>query len=198
MKIYAFNTLIMKTAILLFLLCMTFSLTFSQDKEKTKVKGIYEEVDFEDLIRRYFGKESRDPIEGIYSVSCVITKRSKRLLSKREKIRVIDRRDNYARIAIIKDWPGSKRDYLEVSLSFRDAHRYPIVGEFQEVAEGRSFIYRHFEPDRSSFDFSMISESVELLEAEFSDMHRRKTITYKLSYLKLFPKTPDLTVDSTQ
>ena len=186
----------MKTAAVLCLFCIVFSSASSQEKEKVKIKGVYEEVDFEDLIRRYFGKDRSDPMEGIYSVSCVITRRNKRFLSKKERIRVVERKDNYARVAVLKDWPGSKRDYIEVSLSYRDAKKYPIVGEFQEVGGGRSFIYRHLEPDGSSFDFSMISESLELLEAEFSEMHRRKTITYKLSYLKIYPKSPDLSVDS--
>ncbi len=186
----------MKTAILLLLACVASVAMKAQPSEKAKIKGVYQEVDFEDLIHRYFGKHESAPIEGIYSVSCVITRRSKRLLSKREKIKVVERRDNYARAAILRDWPGSKRDFIEVTLSYRDAKRYPIVGELQTLAEGRTFIYRHFEPDGSSFDFSMINESPEMMEAEFSETHRRKIITYKLSYLKLYPKQPDMTVDS--
>jgi hypothetical protein len=44
------------------------------------------------------------------------------------------------------------------------------------------------EPDGTSTSFSMINESEELLEGEFSVMEKRKTITYKLSYLKTYPK----------
>jgi hypothetical protein len=40
----------------------------------------------------------------------------------------------------------------------------------------------------------MVSESVEMLEAEYSYMEKRKTVTYRLSYLKIFPKTSDFTV----
>jgi len=159
---------------------------------KKTVNGKYEEVDFEDLIRRYMGKEKSDPLEGIYSVSCVITKTSKRFLSRREKVRVVARKDNYARVAILRDWPGSKRDFIEVTLSYRDAKRYPIVGEIQELSEGRGFIYRHIEPDGTDLDFAMIPSSMELLEGEFSEMHRRKTVTYELSYLKIFPKATDV------
>ncbi len=159
---------------------------------KKTVNGKYEEVDFEDLIRRYMGKEKSDPLEGIYSVSCVITKTSKRFLSKRDKVRVVARKDNYARVAILRDWPGSTRDFIEVTLSYRDAKKYPIVGELQELSGGRGFIYRHIEPDGSDLDFSMLPASLELLEGEFSEMKRRKTITYKLSYLKLFPKAGEV------
>ncbi|MBT1700725.1 hypothetical protein KK083_27795 [Fulvivirgaceae bacterium PWU4] len=162
--------------------------------DKKLKKTVYEEVDFEDMMRRYFGKEKSDPLEGIYSVSCVIVKRNKRFLSKREKITIVERKDNYARIAILRDWPSSTRDYLEVSLSYRDAKKYPVVGELSVLAEGKTFIYKHIEPNGTSISFSMVNESAEMLEAEYSEMERRKTITYKLSYLKTYPKTSDLTV----
>jgi hypothetical protein len=165
--------------------------------DKKARKTVYEEVDFEDMMKRYFGKEKSDPLEGIYSVSCVITTRNKRFLSKREKIRVVERKDNYARIAILKDWPGgSMRDYIEVSLSYRDAKKYPVVGELSALAEGKTFIYKHIEPNGTSISFSMINESAEMLEAEYSNMEGRKTVTYKLSYLKTYPKTADLTVSN--
>jgi hypothetical protein len=180
--------------VLLVVLLISHSADAQLKSDKKHRKTIYEEVDFEDMMRRYFGKEKSDPLEGIYSVSCVIVKKNKRFLSKREKISIVERKDNYARIAILKDWPGSKRDYIEVSLSYRDAKKYPVVGELSALAEGKTFIYKHIEPNGTSRSFSMINESEEMLEAEYSDMERRKTITYKLSYLKTYPKTSDLTV----
>jgi hypothetical protein len=163
---------------------------FSQTEQDRRLKKMnYEEVDFEDLIHRYVGKESSHSLEGIYSVSCVITKRNKKFLSKAERIRIVGRKDNYARVAILKDWPGSKRDFIEVSLSYRDAKKYPIVGELDFLSEGEGLIYKHLEPDGKTITFSMLSESIELIEAEYSDMQKRKTITYRLSYLKIYPKT---------
>lgn len=161
-----------------------------KSKHRGKKKYLYEEVDFEDMVRRYFQKETSSPLEGIYSVSCVITRKSKVFLSHREKIRTVERKDNYARIAILKDWPGSKRDFIEVSLSLQDAKKYPIVGEINTLAEGKGYIYNHTEPDGNVISFSMISESGELLEGEFSNMQKKKTITYQLSYLKIYPKNP--------
>jgi hypothetical protein len=177
---------------ILFLALIIFSGATAQMKSKhrSKRKHQYEEVDFEDLIRRYFQKEVSSPLEGIYSVSCVITKKNKVFLSGREKIRTVERKDNYARVAILKDLPGSKRDFMEVSLSYGDAKKYPIVGEMSTLAEGKGYIYNHTEPDGTVVSFSMISESAELLEGEYSYMQKRKTITYKLSYLKIFPKNP--------
>src|SRR5687768_8119442 len=120
-------------AVSLFLVafCLLFShLCVAQNETKKRLKKTnYEEVDFEDLVHRYFGKDTSSPLEGIYSVSCVITQRNKKFLSKAERIRIVGRKDNYARVAILKDWPGSKRDFIEVSMSYRDAKKYPIVGE---------------------------------------------------------------------
>lgn len=156
----------------------------------------FQEVDFEDMMRRYFQKEVSHPVEGIYSVSCVIVKRNKMFLSNKDKERVVERKDNYARVAIMKDWPGSKRDFIEVSMSYRDAKKYPIVGDLSALAEGNGFIYNHIEPDGKTISFSMIGESAELLEGEYAKMERRKTITYKLSYIKIFPKSQPVVISN--
>ncbi|HYC84145.1 MAG TPA: hypothetical protein VEB86_02940 [Chryseosolibacter sp.] len=163
-------------------------------KLKLKKKPQYHEVDFEEMMRRYFHKESSHTLEGIYSVSCVITKTKRVFLSKRERTRIIERKDNYARVAILKDWPGAKRDFIEVSLSYRDAKKYPIMGDFNMLSEGHGYIYNHIEPNGSIIAFSMLNESAELLEGEFAEMKRHTTIRYKLSYLKIYPKNTSLVV----
>jgi hypothetical protein len=159
-------------------------------------KSVYKEVDLEEMIKRYFGKEigAINSIEGIYSVSCVITKKSRHFLTGSDKFRVVERKDNYARIAILKDWPGSNRDFLEVSMSYHVANKYPIVGELERLAEGNGYIYTHFEPDGTKFTFSMIHDNSDLIDGEYSKIDKRKTITYKLSYLKIYPKAPELNV----
>jgi hypothetical protein len=151
-----------------------------------KKRNVYEEVDFENVMKRYFGKSFGYSIEGIYSVSCVITKRNKRFLSRAERIRVVGRQDNYAKVAIMKDWPTSNRDFIEVSLSYKKANSFPIMGELDIVADGGGYIYTHLEPDGERLTFSMI-ESEGLLEAEYSLTEKRRTVTYRLSYLKIYP-----------
>ncbi|HEY9489261.1 MAG TPA: hypothetical protein VIQ51_13045 [Chryseosolibacter sp.] len=153
-------------------------------------KTVYEEVDFEDVIKRYFGKSSGYSIEGIYSVSCVITRRNKRFLSKAERIRIIARQDNYAKVAIMKDWPESRRDFIEVSLSYKKANTFPIMGELDIMANDAGYMYTHIEPDGSNYTFTML-ESDGLLEAEYSLTKKARTITYRLSYLKIFPTAKD-------
>lgn len=189
----------MRNVVLMLFTCLLTGSVLAQGDEPAKKqsrKFQYEEVGFEEMMRRYFQKESSHELEGIYSVSCVITKRSKVFLSKREKFKILERQDNYARVAIVKDWPASKRDFIEISLSYRDGKKYPIVGEIDGVFQGNAFIYKHIEPDGSVISFSMIHESPERIEGEFSKMVRRKTITYKLSYLKTYPKDPAMVMQN--
>lgn len=174
--------------IFLFLMLMA-QYAVAQSKSIFK-KSHYQELDFEDLMHRYMGKEIGDfnQLEGIYSVSCVITRSSKSFLTGRHKVKIVERKDNYARVAILKDRPGTKRDFIEVSLSYHIANKYPIVGEISTLSMGEAYIYKHIEPDGSLRDFSMATGSIDLIEGEHSEMFRRKTITYKLSYLKIYPK----------
>jgi len=182
----------MKIKTLTFLCLFLFAQgTFAQLKSKSIFKkSNYQEIDFEDLMHRYLGKEtgSFNKLEGIYSVSCVITKSSKSFLTGQHKVKVVERKDNYARVAILKDWPGAKRDFIEVSLSYHVANKYPIVGEMSTLSTGEAYIYKHMEPDGSVRDFSMATASLDLIEGEHSEMYKRKTITWKLSYLKIYPK----------
>jgi len=164
--------------------------TFAQPKSIFK-KSKYQEIDIEDLMHRYFGKDagSFTKIEGIYSVSCVITKSSKALLTGQVKENVLEKKDNYARVALIKDWPGSSRDIIEVSLSYHVANKYPIVGELTSLASGgETYIYKHFGPEGSVQNFSMVSVLPDMIEGRYSEVKGRTTVTYTLSYIKIFPK----------
>jgi hypothetical protein len=182
----------MKSTLLTFL-CLVVLIQGSLAQRKSNSlfkKSHYEEINFEDLMHRYFGKETGtfNKLEGIYSVSCVITRTSKNFFTGHVKVKVVERKDNYARVAILKDWPGTNRDFIEVSLSYHVTDKYPIVGEISTLSAGEAYIYKHIEPDRSTFDFSMAASSLDLLEGEHSEMDKRKTVTYKLSYMKIFPK----------
>ncbi len=182
----------MKTKLLL-LLCLCLSSFTLQAQSKSKSlfkKSQYEEVDFEGLMHRYFGKDAGtfNKLEGIYSVSCVITRSSKNFFTGQLKVKVVERKDNYARVAILKDWPGTNRDYIEVSLSYHVTDKYPIVGELSTLSAGEAYIYKHIEPDKTIMDFSMAASSLDLIEGAHTEMYKRKTITYKLSYMKIYPK----------
>ena len=160
-----------------------------KDKLRTK-SSPFEEIDFEGMMRRYFGKDSGpvNSTEGIYTVSCVITKTTKGFFTGREKVKVVERKDNYARIAVVKDWPGTNREYIEISLNTRSSLKYPIIGELNTLSEGQGLIYKHYEPGKGGLTFSMMPLHPDILEGVYSEMDRRKLITYTLSYLKIYPK----------
>ena len=185
------------TLLLLIAIFSTTLLSCSQILTTSRSKKIqYEQINFEDLMRRYMDKDvvRVNDLEGIYSVSCVVVRRGRNIFGN-EQEKVVERKDNYARIAILKDRPSSKHDYIEVSLSYREPGKYPIMGMFNVLSEGRGLIYEHLEPNGSTLPFSMKNE-IDLIEGEYALMEGRKTIIYKLSYLRIYPKTSDITVNN--
>jgi hypothetical protein len=160
-------------------------------------KSIYQEVDLEGMIRRYIAKThdpQRPSIEGIYTVTGIVTKKGLSLFNPSGKERLVTRRDNYARVAILKDWPGSNTEYVEISLSEKNAPRYPIVAELNQLAEGGGFIYKHLEPkgDVMTFTFLYDQSKTDILEGVYTVTKRNAEVTYKLSYVKVYPKANSL------
>lgn len=155
-----------------------------------KQKSLFaEHIDFEGMVKRYLMKETQpmEPLEGIYSVSAIISKRGGFLANpNREKI--IARKDNYAKVVIMKDSEHPNREYLEVSLASKVPGKYPVVGEFSSLSEGRAFVYKHYEPKQPNISYSFVLSEFDILDGVLTEVVRRKTITYKLSYLKIYPK----------
>jgi hypothetical protein len=167
--------------------------TAAEAQRRSGKKFQYEQVSFEDMIHRYLHRDGQpaSEVEGIYSVSCVITRSRRHWLTGRDVVRIVERKDNYARVAILKETMNTKRDFIEVSMSNRDATKYPIVGELNVLAEGGGYIYKHMEPDGQLYTFSMLLTHSDLLEGQYAYTKRKKMITTKLSYFKLYPKTDD-------
>jgi hypothetical protein len=164
-------------------------------KVKAPRPSIYEEVDLEGMIRRYIAKtHTTSSIEGIYTVSCVITKKGRTLLSAEEKERTVTRKDNYAKVAILKDWPGSNTEYVEISLHEKGAAKYPIVAELSPLSEGGGFLYKHFEPrgKTMSFIFLYDQSKPDILEGVYTLNEKNSEVTYKLTYLKIYPQNTNL------
>lgn len=162
---------------------------------KASKPSIYKEVDLEEMIRRYIAKTHQETsIEGIYTVSCVITKKGKTLLSPVEKMKTIVRKDNYARVAIVKDWPGSDTEYVEISLHEKGAARHPIVAELTGLSEGGGFIYKHFEPKGKTLSFTFLYDQSkpDILEGVYTLNEKGSEVLYKLTYVKVYPKANNL------
>jgi hypothetical protein len=157
----------------------------------SKKKYAYQEIDAAEMIRRYVSKPPvvQPSIEGIYSVSCVVTKKAKGLLSSEVKEKVVDRKDNYASVAIMKDREDAGHDFIELSLSQSGAQKYPIVAELTTLSEGRGFLCKHIEPDGEVLTFTFTFDgNSDILEGVYTKVNGGATITYNLTYLKTFPK----------
>lgn len=151
--------------------------------------GSFEQVGFDDLARLYVDKQSVDEVEGIYSVSGIIIKKSKTLFTGEEKEKIIEQKDNYSKVAIFRDHQKSDREYFEVSLDKEGLPSYSIRGEFNKLAEGNILVYKHFEPRNKVLNYTFTYDAEKnLLEGIRTETSGSTVITFKLTYLKLFPK----------
>ncbi len=159
-------------------------------KQRNKVYS-YEQIDFHDLMKRYVNKEqsSVGEIEGIYSVSMVVYKKGKGVLSSTEKEKVAERKENYMQVAIIKDTDGANREYVEVPLDKKFLPSYSIRGEFSRMADANILIYKHFESRgrESSYTFTF-DRTKDILEGVRKENNGQFEYTYQLTYMKLQPK----------
>jgi hypothetical protein len=162
-------------------------------------KSVYKEVDLEEMIRRYIAKthQQSSSIEGIYTVSGVVTKRGKSFLNPSGKEKIVVRKDNYARVAILRDWPGSNTEYVEISLNEKNAPRYPIVAELNSLSEGGGFTYKHIEPKGETMTFTFLYDQnkSDILEGVYTKTKNNVEVTYKLTYVKVYPKNNNFESD---
>jgi hypothetical protein len=145
-------------------------------------------MNFQELIHRYMEKASAESIEGVYTVSGTVIKRGKSIFGA-PKEKTTDRRENYARVAILREKEGGK-DYIELSLNKDDQTSYSIIGEFKQANTGNLFVYTHYEPKGKDNTFTFTrDEAGDMLEGVRVDNSGSTQITYKLTYVKLKPKT---------
>lgn len=150
----------------------------------------FEQVDFHQLMKRYMNKDASamDGIEGIYSVSLVVEKKNKPLFASEERERVVERKENYATVAILRDH-HSGREYMEISLDKEKQTAYPVRGEFTGMNDANIMIYKHFEPKGKSLTYTFsYDRDKDVLEGVRSELNGKTEFTYKLVYLKLQPK----------
>jgi hypothetical protein len=150
----------------------------------------FEQVDFHQLMKRYMDKDrsSVGEIEGIYSVSIVIEKKNKPLFTSEERERVVERKENYATVAILQDHQG-KREFIEISLDKEKQFSYSVRGEFTAMNDANIMIYKHFEPKGKSNTYTFsFDKDRHMLEGVRNEVNGKTEFTYTLTYLKLQPK----------
>jgi hypothetical protein len=159
-------------------------------KQRSKVHS-YEQIDFHDLMKRYVSKEQSDigEIEGIYSVSMIMYKKGKGILSSMEKEKIAERKENYMQVAILKDANGADREYIEVPLDKKFLPSYSIRGEFSRMADANILIYKHLESrgKTSSYTFTF-DRTNDILEGVRKENNGQFEYTWQLTYVKLQPK----------
>ena len=159
-------------------------------KQKHKINS-YEQINFSDIVDRYMSKNksSAGTIEGIYSVSSLVMKKGKGLLSSSEKEKVVDRDENYSKVAIIHDTKHPGREFLEVALDRDFLPSYSVRGEFAGMTDGNILVYKHFEPRGKVLSYTFTyDQSRDILEGVRKENNGSFEYTYKLTYLKLAPK----------
>lgn len=125
-------------------------------------------------------------IEGIYSVSADVVKKGKRFLSSIEKEKVMDHKENYAKVAIIRDAGATGREYIEISLNKENIPTYSIVGEFNSTEGGSLLLYKHMEGNGKSSSYTFTTDTnFDIMEGVRIENEGNTTATYKLTYIKL-------------
>ena len=177
--------------VLLFLIATSCSFEKLYKMQQRRKLNPYEQIEFGELAKLYFSKDqtSVGTIEGIYSVSSLVTKKGKGMLSSTEKEKTVERNENYSTVAIIHDGQNLNRDFMEIPLDKDFLPSYSIRGEFTGLTEGNMMVYKQLESRgrESSYTF-MYDKSRDILEGVRTENEGNFTYTYKLTYLKLFPK----------
>jgi hypothetical protein len=149
----------------------------------------FEQVDFHFMVDRYLNKDqpSVGTIEGIYSVSSIVTKKGRGFVGPgKEKVKAQE--EHYSKVAIIRDDRNPEREYIEVSLNREKLPSFSIVGEFKELSESNLLMYNHFEARGKTTSFTFSYDKVkDILEGVRTEAVNNAIITYKLTYVKLEP-----------
>jgi len=151
----------------------------------------YEQLEFADMAKLYLGKDrtSVGTIEGIYSISSLVTKKGKGILSSTEKEKTTERNENYSTVVIIHDSQNPNRDFMEIPLDKDFQPSYSVRGEFTGLTDGNVMVYKQLESRgrETTYTFTY-DKSHDILEGIRTENEGNFTYTYKLTYLKLFPK----------
>jgi hypothetical protein len=87
--------------------------------KQSKKLSEFEQIDFHDLTQRYMYKEDNtNSIEGIYAVSVVVLRKGKPFLSSTEREKIVERKENYSTVAIIRD-PNNSNANISKSPSIK-------------------------------------------------------------------------------
>jgi len=150
----------------------------------------YEQINFVELMKKYMDKNTgNESIEGIYSVSGIVLKKSKGLFASEAKERTVFQKDHYAQVAVIRDNARNNREFIEVPIDKNYLPSYSIRGEFTTLSEGNILVLKHFEPKGHELIYSFVyDKEKDILDGIRIETSGNVTYTYKLTFVKLYPK----------
>jgi hypothetical protein len=181
-------------SVLFFLAIAISSCSFETLYKMRQRQKIYllEQVDLQKMVTAYINKtqSSVGTVEGIYSVSGLVTRTGHGLLGGEEKDKVLDRKENYAKVAIIHDSNNTSREYFELMLDRDFAVSFSVIGEFSGMSDANILVYKHFENKGKSYETYTFTYDGDkgILEGVRTENTNNATVTYKLTYLKILPK----------
>jgi hypothetical protein len=115
-------------------------------------------------------------------------------MSSVEKERIIERKENYSKVAIIRDAGDSNREYFEVSLDNESLPSSSVRGEFTRMTEANILIYNRLEPRGKTSTYTFTYDySRDILEGVRKENSGQAEYTYNLTYIKLHPKKTEIT-----
>ena len=182
----------MRLFIFLLLALGLFSCSFEKMSQSNaaRSKQQYEQINFVELMKKYMDKNtSSESVEGIYSVSVIVIKKSKGLFASEAKERVVLQQDNFAQVAIIRDNSKNNREFIEIPIDKSYLPSYSVRGEFTTLSEGNILVLKHFEPKGKELIYSFTSDKEkDILDGIRTETNGSVIYTYKLTFAKLYPK----------
>lgn len=132
-------------------------------------------------IRNYLDSMSHSlyPVEGIYYISDK---------SYNGYGMVVSSKDNWEKVAIIKDFNSKEREFIEILLDGGDYKKYSIIGEFTSASSGYEFIEKQYSQYKwgkaELFNFTYDPQ----LNTLNGNIPRALIGQKKRTYLKIYPK----------
>lgn len=140
-------------------------------------------------LERYFSKPNLDPVEGMYSISDDITTETNggagTVFTMNEK------RDHWAKVAIVKDTLSVSRNYIEFVLEAENFNEGEVRAEFLKTNQSSTIFMSEQRAKSKEATRPVVLEfnpGSGIIEGKFEYTAPRKKYTVTRSYLKYFPK----------
>lgn len=137
----------------------------------------------EESIRNYYNNNSEklDPIEGIFMISHKIYDSYGKIL---------DSKENWGRLAIIKDLNNYNREFIEVNLEAEGFPKFAVTAEFTKATNGLVYLSKQYDPSGASSNENFLWDNdLGILSSETTEYYQGSKFTIKRYYLKVYPKS---------